>query len=198
MTDTQLEQIARALLKRVDEINDIQSSAQMSFTFQVILAALKSVRDVGVQTEQRLDSYQAERHSLEAKIESIREICREHTPKQHDVLKMVQRALKSVRQAAPGAYWLIYYEDREIAPEIFTDEGAARERFASRLANWNCHLFRQEDAADSVHQASAGSPLSSEERLEVLREDGRDMADIAELHDRLSAAIPTKEDAPTT
>ncbi len=40
-------------------------------------------------------------------------------------------------------YWLIYYEDQGVKPELFTDESAAREHFALRLESWNCHLFKQ-------------------------------------------------------
>jgi hypothetical protein len=40
-------------------------------------------------------------------------------------------------------YWLIYFEDQDQKPEIFTSEKAAKERFLSLLPNWNCHLFME-------------------------------------------------------
>lgn len=39
-------------------------------------------------------------------------------------------------------YWLIYFEDRDMDVEIFTDESVALEVFAERSANWNCVLFK--------------------------------------------------------
>jgi len=38
--------------------------------------------------------------------------------------------------------WLIYFEDATMPPEIFTDEGAARQRFSDVGDHWNCHLFK--------------------------------------------------------
>lgn len=44
--------------------------------------------------------------------------------------------------------WLIYFEDREVPPEIYTGEDAeanARARYAVLLQSWSCHLFRAAD-----------------------------------------------------
>lgn len=44
--------------------------------------------------------------------------------------------------------WLIYFEDRDVPPELYTDEGAeenARARFKVLLQSWSCHLFRAAD-----------------------------------------------------
>jgi hypothetical protein len=40
-------------------------------------------------------------------------------------------------------YWLIYFEDRDVPPEVFAYEDAARARYKALLDNWNCHLFMQ-------------------------------------------------------
>ena len=39
------------------------------------------------------------------------------------------------------SYWLIFFEDAEKHPEVFTDERAAQTRFVDVSENWNCHLF---------------------------------------------------------
>ena len=42
--------------------------------------------------------------------------------------------------------WLIYFEDVDVRPEIFTGEGAeqaARHAYKRALTNWNCHLFQK-------------------------------------------------------
>jgi hypothetical protein len=43
-------------------------------------------------------------------------------------------------------YWMIYFEDASVRPEIFTDEIAARHRFSEALIGWSCHLFVQDSA----------------------------------------------------
>lgn len=40
-------------------------------------------------------------------------------------------------------YWLIYFEDSDIAPEVFTEEYAARMAFQDRKLTWNCHIFME-------------------------------------------------------
>lgn len=42
--------------------------------------------------------------------------------------------------------WLIWYDDADQKPEIFTGDGAtvaAAERFRIVRDQWNCHLFRR-------------------------------------------------------
>lgn len=42
--------------------------------------------------------------------------------------------------------WLIFFEDADQPPEIFSGEGAkeaARRRFADVRQAWSCHLFRR-------------------------------------------------------
>lgn len=40
-------------------------------------------------------------------------------------------------------YWLIYYDDPDCPPELFTDEVVARAVWQERLTNWNCYLFSE-------------------------------------------------------
>jgi hypothetical protein len=42
------------------------------------------------------------------------------------------------------SYWLIYYEDNQRSPEIFTSEDAAIARFEIAKLAWSCHLFVQQ------------------------------------------------------
>jgi len=37
--------------------------------------------------------------------------------------------------------WLIYFEDADMRPELFTSEDSARARLMACRQNWNCHLF---------------------------------------------------------
>ena len=37
--------------------------------------------------------------------------------------------------------WLIYFDDQDRRPEIFTDEGAALKRYEDISISWNAHLF---------------------------------------------------------
>ncbi len=39
--------------------------------------------------------------------------------------------------------WLIFFDEAGKSPEIYTDEDAARKRFADLSMNWTCHLFRR-------------------------------------------------------
>lgn len=42
--------------------------------------------------------------------------------------------------------WIIWFEDEDVAPEIFSGHGAteaAGKRFAMVRSNWNCHLFQR-------------------------------------------------------
>ena len=42
--------------------------------------------------------------------------------------------------------WLIYFDDANRKPELFTGEGAeqaAHRRYDALLTNWNCHLFQK-------------------------------------------------------
>ena len=41
------------------------------------------------------------------------------------------------------AYWLLFFEDHDRTPELFTSEIAAVERFQAVSENWSCHLFVQ-------------------------------------------------------
>ncbi len=64
------------------------------------------------------------------------------------------RAALSPEAPPASGHWLIYYEDAEMHPEIFTDEVAARKVFEARSVNWSCHLFRAamgSTAAPCVH-----------------------------------------------
>ncbi len=38
-------------------------------------------------------------------------------------------------------YWVILFEDADVAPEIFTDEHAAKKRYEEARTNWSCHLM---------------------------------------------------------
>lgn len=95
MTDAELEKLARET--RVLE----EDSHRWEDDVQIILAALKSVRDAAIETEQQLEEYQELCHSLERKIEDVRCICIQHTPKRYDVVEMVKRALKRASAAPP-------------------------------------------------------------------------------------------------
>lgn len=48
--------------------------------------------------------------------------------------------------APEGSAWMIWYEDRDRAPEVFSGLGAAifaRERYRVASFAWNCHLFEK-------------------------------------------------------
>lgn len=40
-------------------------------------------------------------------------------------------------------HYLIYFEDQDVKPEIFTSQEAAIARFNQLDINWNCHLFER-------------------------------------------------------
>ena len=46
------------------------------------------------------------------------------------------------------SYWLLWFEDSDLLREVFTDETAARARYAQAVVNWNCHLFAEVSATD--------------------------------------------------
>jgi hypothetical protein len=46
-----------------------------------------------------------------------------------------------LRDKSPD-WWLIYFADKEVSPEIFTDEASARARFEMLQQNWTVTLFR--------------------------------------------------------
>ncbi len=52
---------------------------------------------------------------------------------------------RNLSRLAPLAdkHWLIYFDDRDMPPEIFTIEDAARESYRRRQQTWNCYLFEQ-------------------------------------------------------
>jgi len=39
--------------------------------------------------------------------------------------------------------WLVYFEDQDVQPELFTERSAAIARYRACLENWACHLFMQ-------------------------------------------------------
>ncbi len=45
-----------------------------------------------------------------------------------------------------GDVWLIYFEDKDMAPEVFVGEENSRRRFDQLRQNWSVHLFRLADA----------------------------------------------------
>ncbi len=46
--------------------------------------------------------------------------------------------------AESATTWMIFFEDADMRPELFTDESAARFRLEQCRLNWSCHLFVQE------------------------------------------------------
>lgn len=45
---------------------------------------------------------------------------------------------------SPETLWMVYYEDRDVPPELFFGPGAeegARRRYKDALNNWSCHLL---------------------------------------------------------
>ena len=60
----------------------------------------------------------------------------------------------SIRALAPAPtgsktendWWMIYFDDQDRRPEIFTEEAAARYRYKEISASWNAHLFKRVDS----------------------------------------------------
>lgn len=64
-----------------------------------------------------------------------------------------QRCYQAMLAAAPATeqendqpsekWWMIYFDDADRRPEIFTDEGCARKRYEQISVSWNAHLFKR-------------------------------------------------------
>jgi hypothetical protein len=89
----------------------------------------------------------------------------ESTPQQeYDWLATARAMYANAIAAAPAApaqepvaHWLLYFEDADRRPEIFTDEAGARTRFADCSHTWACHLFKSAAPAPAV--AAQGDEL---------------------------------------
>lgn len=75
-------------------------------------------------------------------------------------------------------YWLIFFEDQDVRPEIYTDEAAARHRHndLKEYSGYSCHLFAP---------AAELSRLQSE-RDELAREHANALGTAADLELKLS------------
>jgi hypothetical protein len=51
--------------------------------------------------------------------------------------------------------WLIYFEDREVPPEIYAEEQPALERFARLQQSWSCHLLVSYEAVAEITRLEA-------------------------------------------
>lgn len=61
--------------------------------------------------------------------------------------------------AAPPNWWMIYFDDADRRPEIFTDEAAARHRYKEISVSWNAHLFVR--AHSNTRDADNGLPQNA-------------------------------------
>lgn len=52
-------------------------------------------------------------------------------------------------------YWLIYFEDADRPPEVFTDRAVATERYKQLSQNWTCHLFGNAEALAAARREGA-------------------------------------------
>lgn len=57
-------------------------------------------------------------------------------------------------------YWLIWFEDPDHPPEVFTDEGIARKVFDSRRTAWACTLMGEIESARGKYGWTIGEPVS--------------------------------------
>jgi len=45
--------------------------------------------------------------------------------------------------AEPAIDWMIWYEDQDKRPEVFSEEDIAKKRFSIAGDSWTCHLFKR-------------------------------------------------------
>jgi hypothetical protein len=50
---------------------------------------------------------------------------------------------------------MIVYDDVQVVPEHFTEEGAARRRLVQASSSWNCHLYAR--VATTARDTVAGN-----------------------------------------
>lgn len=91
-------------------------------------------------------------------------------------------ALLSRRPAMQPGYWLIFFDDHDRRPEVFTDEAAARKRFADISANWNAMLFSsaESNCRDNPALRQSEPKAGQAERLKVALLYVKDISDEAE------------------
>ena len=77
--------------------------------------------------------------------------------------------------ALTDAYWLIHYEDKSVPVEVYGGDGAeeaAKEIYAKRSTSWNCHLFVEYSAVETLLSRRTAEPKpAAEPPSNVLYED---------------------------
>lgn len=56
---------------------------------------------------------------------------------------------------ATPAIWIVYYEDADVRPEVFTTEEAARARLVQARVSWAAHLFHSDAAVAQAKEENA-------------------------------------------
>src|SRR5690554_2808683 len=62
-----------------------------------------------------------------------------HTLKNANISTEWRRIMSEIY--TPTVDWMIFFEDTEHDPMVFTDEDCARKAYEMKAQNWNCHLF---------------------------------------------------------
>ncbi len=74
--------------------------------------------------------------------------------KREEEIDTLTAALKTAKEAlAKECIWVIWFEDAEVLPEVFTGTGAeaaARKRFESAIVSWSAHLLKSSEPSDQA------------------------------------------------
>ena len=76
----------------------------------------------------------------------------------------------AMREPSDEEVWLIWYEDQDRKPELFSGCGAteaAKRRYEQLSITWNCHLFRK--VSPSIDKPTTTTPDKTVEALEIAR-----------------------------
>lgn len=72
-----------------------------------------------------------------------------------------------VGQPEAGTHWLIFFDDADRRPEVWTDEAAARKRYTDISYSWNAHLFVKVDSnSRDATRSDAAEPAAKDEARE--------------------------------
>lgn len=64
---------------------------------------------------------------------------------EHKKFQSTTHANTELAEEVKKGYWLIYFEDADRKPEVFTDKDCAVERYREISLSWNAHLFERID-----------------------------------------------------
>lgn len=60
-------------------------------------------------------------------------------------------------------HWLIFFEDKSIPPEVFTDGRAAKRRFKDLNVSWYCTLFEEVSSPANVEPSAEPNPAGGKQ-----------------------------------